>query len=147
MPLPMPLLPAWTRWAGVALVAATIFVFSVLRAPPEPVVTGGPLRLDQWRHLLAYAGLGTAVAYATVDWRGGTWSVAVAVVMFAALYGVGIELLQGLLPGRYLSVGDMLANAVNALGATPMALARHRIEWLSLERCVRRLRGPPDTEP
>lgn len=68
----VPLLPWWLRWAVVAGLAAFIRA-SIVTVPPETVVTQlppgpeDPLPLDKWRHFLAYATLGCALAYATAD--------------------------------------------------------------------------------
>jgi hypothetical protein len=67
--LRLPLLPWWVRWAAVAGLAAFIFYASIVTVPPETVldqVRPGPealLPLDKWRHFLAYATFGYALAY------------------------------------------------------------------------------------
>ncbi len=69
MELPVPLASAWLRWTGVGVVAAVIFYASILIAPPETVLDARPglVPLDKWRHFLAYAAFGYALAYATTD--------------------------------------------------------------------------------
>ncbi|MFB6084200.1 MAG: VanZ family protein [Halorientalis sp.] len=115
--LPVPLVPAWVRWLGVATVAGFVLVTSVLVAPPpEPVVPAPPdlLPLDKWRHLLAYAALAYALAYALADANRPRSHLAVGVFSVAVLYGVGIELWQWTIPNRFFSVEDAYANAIGA---------------------------------
>lgn len=112
--LPVPLLPRLARWAGVLVVAAVIFYFSVLDA-----VKGGEVPLwDKQLHFVAYAGLTVAAAYATAVWRRTAPRRAVVVLLAVLGYGLGIELIQGTLPGRDYSSVDLLANAIGvALGS------------------------------
>ena len=135
--VPIPLLPAWLRWAGVALVAAVIFYLSVVTVPPEqPVVPGtGPpdfVPLDKWRHFLAYAAFGGSLAYATVDWDRPTWVLVALVVGGAALYGVGIEGIQSTLPNRYFSLGDAWANVLGAVLVVPWFAVRRRLRLVGV---------------
>lgn len=125
-----PLLPAWLRWLGVVAVAVAIFYLSVLAVPPEQAVAPKPdlVPLDKWRHFLAYAGLGGALAYATVEWEWRTRRVAVAVLAVVVAYGVGLELWQSLLAERYFSVGDAYANALGGVLAMPLFALR---EWVA----------------
>lgn len=118
----MPLLPAWLRWLCVALVAAAVFYLSVVTAPPEDpfVPKPDPFDLDKWRHFLAYGTLSAAVGYALADHRWRTATAVVAGVGATVAYGVGIEAAQALLPARYFSLGDALANAVGGVLAAPL---------------------------
>ena len=107
----LPLLAPWLRYAFVTVVAAVIFVASLLRPDPTAAPTMGPLGIvgaDKWTHALAYAGLAVALAVG---------------------FGVVIELLQWPIPYRTASAVDVLADAV---GAGVLALA-----WRSLDRFVR----------
>lgn len=131
--LPLPLLPAWLRWTGVACVAAVIFGFSVLAAPPaDPAPEPPLLPLDKWLHVLGYAALGGSIAYATVDWDWPTSWLVVGVVCAVALYGIGIEGWQATVPERYFSIGDGVANAVGGLLAAPLLAFRHRLTLVPL---------------
>jgi VanZ family protein len=115
--LPVPLVPAWLRWLGVAAVAGFVFATSVLvTPPPEPVVPGkvDPLPLDKWRHFLAYAAIAYALAYALADSERPRTHLAAGVVTLTVLYGVGIELWQWTIPNRFFSLGDAYANAIGA---------------------------------
>jgi VanZ family protein len=127
--VPLPVLPAWLRWAGVALVAAVIFYLSVVTVPPESPVVDPPsaIPLDKWRHFLAYAALAGALAYATVDWDRPGWQLVVAVVGVAALYGIGIEAIQATVPQRYFSLGDAWANVIGAVLVLPWFALRSRV--------------------
>ncbi|MFC7177011.1 VanZ family protein [Halosegnis marinus] len=123
--LPVPALPRVVRYGSVLLVAAVIAYFSLTGRPPR-VPDAGPW-WDKRLHLVAYAGLGLALAYATLDERR-LW-LRVAVILGAVfVYGSGIELVQWTLPRRYFGVGDILANLAGGVVATA---------WLALERVVR----------
>jgi len=142
--LVVPLLPAWFRWAGVAAVAIGIFYLSVITVPPETtVVPGRPdlLPLDKWRHFLAYAAFGGALAYATVDWQWRTRRLALAVLAVVVVYGVGIEIWQSMIPDRYFGLGDAYANAFGGVLALPLFLLRDRVPFRTLGELFTALRG------
>ena len=120
--LPIPALPRAARYAGLLAVAVGIAYFSLTGDPPAQ-----PSQGDKTLHFLAYATLGLAIAYATLDDRR-PWVRAAVIVGGAGLYGVGIELVQWSVPERYLSVGDIAAN----LGGAALALT-----WLLVERVTR----------
>jgi VanZ family protein len=126
----------------VVAVAAGIFYLSVFTAPPATPVAPKPdlLPLDKWRHFLAYAALGGALAYATVDWQWRTRRVAVAVLAVVVAYGVGLELWQSQVPERYFSVGDAYANALGGVLAMPLFALRDRLAFVSLSTFVTSLR-------
>lgn len=125
----VPLLPAWVRWTGVALVAVAIFVLSVVLAPPEQVVPKPePLALDKWRHFLAYGVLSAALGYALVDREWDTRAYLAAGLGVAVTYGLSIEVVQAPLPYRFFSLGDALANALGGLLAAPLYVALRRAE-------------------
>lgn len=128
-PLRVPLLPDWVRWGAVLAVAGSIFYVSIVTAPPETAVVVKPdlVPLDKWRHFLAYAALGSALIYATADWEMNSRRVALLVVGTTVLYGIGIEVWQSAIPGRYFSLGDAYANALGGV----LALA-----WYPLGRDV-----------
>lgn len=140
MAIRVPLLPRWLRWSFVAAVAALIFYLSILTVPPEtPVVPGRPaiVPLDKWRHFLAYAAFGGALAYATTEWSWRRRRLAALVVGTTVLYGIGIEAGQAFLPERYFALGDAWANAVGGLLVLPWFLVRPYLtvtpvgEWLA----------------
>jgi len=123
-------LPPWIRWTGVVAVAAFVFYTSILTTPPpEPVIPGRPdlLPLDKWRHFLAYAALAGALAYATADSDRDVRVLFLAVVGATALYGIGIEFWQSLIPNRYFSVEDAYANLLGAVLVAPWYLVRSRL--------------------
>lgn len=138
MQVTVPLAPAWLRWAGVAVVVAVIFYASVLSAPPATMLDTRPalVPLDKWRHVLAYAVFGYALAYATTDWRVKRRVAALAVLATTVGYGVGLELVQSQV-GRTLSVADVYANALGGLFVGPYYLVRPRLRF----EPVRSLRG------
>ena len=140
MQLCAPLLPRWLRWTAVAALAVFIFYVSILTVPPETVVDQGkpnPIPLDKWRHFIAYAAFGGALAYATTDWDWRSRTLAVAVIGLTVLYGVGIEFGQSFMPQRYFSVGDAYANALGGILVVPWYLARPYIEFIPPVRLLK----------
>ncbi|WP_255197121.1 VanZ family protein [Halorarius litoreus] len=126
----VPVLARPLRLAVVAAVALVILVASVVDPPGSggattSLVAGLPL--DKWLHALAYAGLASVLAYASVPERGRRGRVLVGVVLLAAGYGFGIELVQATLPFRSFDLLDALANTVGAsVGALPWFVVRGR---------------------
>ena len=119
--LPVPALPPAVRYAGVLAVAAGIAYFSFTGDPPaQPPGAGG----DKTLHFVAYATLGLAIAYATLDDRRPLVRAAL-IVGGAGLYGIGIELVQWSLPERYFGLGDIAANLFGGVLA---------LSWLVVER-------------
>jgi VanZ family protein len=133
MRLNAPLLPAWFRWTAVIGLAGFIFYASIITVPPEtPVDAWKPtlLPLDKWRHFVAYAVLGGALAYAITDWEYSTLTQALIVFIIIVIYGVGIEFGQTLTPDRYFSVGDAYANALGAVLVMPWYILRPYFRFL-----------------
>ncbi len=144
MEIRAPLLPPWLRWIAVAGLAVFIFYVSIVTVPPETVAVvdaGRPpvVPLDKWRHFVAYAALGTALAYATTDWEVDTRLLAVSVVGVTVIYGVGIELGQSFRPNRYYSIGDAYANALGGLLVVPYYLVRPYLEFVPALSLLRSL--------
>ena len=131
--LRFPLFPAALRWVGVAAVAAVIVYFSLITAPPATRPDPGPF-WDKKLHFAAYLGLGLALAYATATSRDEPARRALLVFVGAVAFGVLVEVLQGPLPNRYFSYGDMLADAVGALLATGWFLVESRLDYVQLPR-------------
>jgi VanZ family protein len=143
MKLRLPLLPAWLRWAFVACVAGFIFYTSILTSPPTYVDPARPelVPLDKWRHFLAYAAFGGALAYASVDWSLGRRAAIVFVLGVTVAYGVGIEAWQATVPDRYLSVGDAYANALGAVLVAPWYLVRPYLNFEPIREWVNDVRA------
>lgn len=123
--LPVPALPRALRYGSVLLVGAVIAFFSLTGKPPQ-APNAGPW-WDKQLHFVAYAGLGLALAYATLDERR-LWLRALVILGVVVGYGTSIELVQWTLPERYFGLGDILANLVGGALAT---------SWLVVERAVR----------
>ncbi|RQH00503.1 VanZ family protein [Natrarchaeobius oligotrophus] len=140
MTVRVPLFPPVVRWALVAGVAAFIFSASILAPPPEtPVDTAQPgfLPLDKWRHFVAYATLGYALAYATsTTWDGRRWRAFVLVVVLTSLYGAGIELGQSVIPDRQFDPGDVVANALGAALVLFRFAIRPRLELTPVSQWI-----------
>ena len=144
MKLRVPLLPRSVRWAAVLAVAAVIFYASILSAPPETVidrVKPDLLPLDKWRHFLAYAAFGGALAYATTDWEVDRRVLAVAVIGLTVVYGVGIEIGQSQIPERYFSLGDAYANALGGVLVLPYYLLQPYLSFTPLRSWLQSLAG------
>jgi len=139
----VPLFPRWARWALVVLVAGALFYRSVVVVPPDvppPPGLTDVAPLDKWLHVLAYAGLGGALAYALADGTQPRPHRAATVFVLAAGFGLGIELVQGLVAYRYMGPGDALANAVGAGLSLAWYLLEPRVAfvrvWTSTEGTV-----------
>jgi len=134
MDLRLPLLPGWLRWSVVAAVAGFIIYASILTAPPETALDTRPdlIPLDKWRHVIAYAALGTSLAYATTNWDIRTRRLAVAVITVMILYGISIEFGQSLTPGRYFSIGDSYANAIVGVFVLPYYAVQSHLEFIPI---------------
>ena len=143
MTVVLPLLPRWVRWLGVVTVAGFLFYTSVITVPPDVAVQQGGQDVfrsladvtgfaqAQWRHFLAYGTLSCALAYATDHWGMTLWSRALVVVALAALYGLGIELIQPFAE-RTFDVRDIAANTLGATLVLPWFLLRQFLELRSL---------------
>ncbi|WP_353635025.1 VanZ family protein [Halobacterium sp. NMX12-1] len=134
--IPFPLVPRWLRYAGVLGVAGFLLYYSVLSAPPVTPPNPGPW-WDKKLHVVAYLGLGLALAYATAHLRDRIWTRIAVVLVLAVGYGLLIEGIQGTQPNRYASLNDALANVIGALLASA---------WFLIERRLRYVR-PLDDEP
>jgi VanZ family protein len=90
--------------------------------------------------VLAYAGLGGALAYALADGTQPRPHRAATVFVLAAGFGLGIELVQGLVAYRHMGPGDALANAVGAGLSLAWYLLEPRVAfvrvWTSTEGTV-----------
>lgn len=125
--LPTP--PKWLRWSAVVVVASGLFVASVLTPPSSGVPELGPLGLvgfDKWLHTVAYASLSGVLFLALATSRRPRRAFVAAVVL-AALYGVGIELVQAPLPARAADPTDALANTFGAVLGSVAALFGRRL--------------------
>ncbi len=125
----VPLASRSVRYGLVAVVAAVIFVLSVVETGATTTQMGpfGLVGLDKWSHALAYAALSAALAYASVGSHSrGRLAL---VVTLGVAFGIGVELVQWPIPYRTASAADALADAV---GACLLALC-----WWWLDRFVR----------
>lgn len=138
MQVRLPLLPRELRWLGVVAIAAVIFYGSILAVPPETIIDTRfeVIPLDKWRHFVAYATLGVALAYATADWDISPRLGAGLVLGTVILYGLGIEVVQLFLPQRYFSLGDAYANALGGVLVTPWYLIEPHIDFVTPETVV-----------
>lgn len=134
------------RWAVVLGVAVVVWYFSVLSTPPSgsasrslldllPAVAG--FDTSQWRHILAYAGLAHALAFAIRHWRLPRWQRGVLVIAAASTYGLSIEIAQSFTPDRVFDTRDIVANTVGAMLVIP---------WYVLSGRVAARRDTPSSE-
>ena len=117
LPLPLPLLPRSIRYTAVAVVAG-IICYGSLVTVPETTIDDIRLTFIQpshWRHIVAYATLATALAYATDHWELPRRRHAILTIATATVYGVAMEAGQALLPHRSpFLVTDVLVNTLGA---------------------------------
>lgn len=124
----VPLIDRRLRYAAVLGVALLIVAASVTRPSPgaPDVVFGVPL--DKVLHALAYAGFAALLAYALLPPGAPLSARTLAlVVVVAVAFGAGVELLQGALPYRSMSLADAAADLAGAVAGTlPFLFARGR---------------------
>jgi VanZ family protein len=101
------------RWAPAVLWAALIFVLSSFSGLPAP--PGG--LTDKQAHLGTYAVLGALIVWGLTDRSPArtTWTVAVAAVVLASLYGASDEWHQSFVPERHVSALDWAADTAGAV--------------------------------
>jgi VanZ family protein len=110
-----------SRAVFVAYLAAITFASL---APPRNLVGVG--HYDKWFHLAAYVGLALVAWPALRSQASFRWG-----LLALALFGVGLEYLQSLIPGRDPSLWDGAANVAGLLVGGGAILG------------IQRLRGPP----
>lgn len=131
LPVPMPLLPAVVRWLGVGSVAAIILYYSLFAAATDGDVAFLDVAISYVLHFAAYAGLGATLAYALADRPLSTTRKVLAVFLVVMMYGLAIELAQGLIADRTASLLDGIVNACGGAAS---------LSWYGLERRVRFVR-------
>lgn len=147
MRIRVPLLPTGIRWAFVMGLAGFLFYVSIITVPPETIVDhvkpGPPdlIQLDKWRHFVAYAAFGYALAYAVTDWNMRTISLALIVIGTTVIYGVGIEFGQSLIPERYFSIDDAYANGLGGILVIPWFFVRPYLDFEPANQFVERTVG------
>lgn len=125
----LPVIPSWHRYAVGLVCAVVILSASVLNPGDGAPVTLFGIGITVYLHAIAYGGLAGAVGYALLAADGRALLIAAAV---SALYGAGIELLQGVLAYRTMSAFDVV---VNTGGAAAGAMLWWLIApWFSAER-------------
>jgi VanZ family protein len=97
------------RWAVVLAWAALVVILSVLpgRVIPGKVIPG----LDKIAHFIFYAALALLAQHAVRKWHLTSWGI---VSVSCGVFGAILELAQQFLPGRSMSIADMLANLAGA---------------------------------
>ena len=100
------------RWWPAVVVAAVVLAFSLVPLGVDPGIgAGSGVGLDKLLHVVDYAALAFALAYAV---RARSARVLLAVFVVAVGFGGAVELLQGPISTRTTSVADAGANAVGA---------------------------------
>ncbi|WP_435119013.1 VanZ family protein [Halolamina sp. C58] len=96
-------------WLPIA-VAAVVLVASLVPGGGGGG-TIGPVGVDKLLHVVGYAALAAASLFAL---RTRTLPAILAVAVAVTAFGGGVELLQGFVPGRAVSVLDLVADAIGA---------------------------------
>lgn len=114
---------SFRRYAAILLLAymALIAYFSLQPGSVMPTSIN-----DKLLHLLAYAGMTALAAWSFATWRQFAFGV-LGIICFSAL----LELLQGLVPGRFTSGGDLLANSCGALLVSLAAIFLSRFAFFA----------------
>ncbi len=127
--------PEFRRIAKVAwlLGVAAMVPLSLLpqTAPPADTLVSG-ITVDMLLHVVAYGCLAAAPALAFAAPRA-----ALLLALAMAPYGLGLEWLQDLVPGRQYSLSDAVANAIGAGAGTAAG-------WWLREPVFGRFRSPAD---
>jgi VanZ family protein len=106
--------PPRSRWITVVLVAAAIFLVSVIPIPESVPDDGGGVPTSVLFHFIGYAVLAAVLCFALFTrWR--PLSANAFSLLGASFYGVLIECVQYPIPYRSFSHLDMLINSVGAL--------------------------------
>ncbi|WP_290811349.1 VanZ family protein [Halovivax sp.] len=120
-----------TRWCTLLAVAAVIVAGSVATSVPTPP---GPrpswLSVADLRHVLAYATLAAALAFALPRRSLTRWRFALLVLVAVVIFGAVMELVQATLPHRTASVRDVGVNAIGAAVALVGYLLANRVRTL-----------------
>ncbi|MFV2006907.1 MAG: VanZ family protein [Longimicrobiales bacterium] len=115
-------------WAALIL-ALTLFPGPEITAPPEDLpstlclICGGRGGADAILNVLLFLPLGVALMAATdKPFR---------MIALVASMSVGIEVLQGMIPGRYPTLGDVVYNVVGGGAGVGLAAVRGQLLWPS----------------
>jgi VanZ family protein len=106
-------------WRG--LLVLLLAVIAWLAFTPRTFNDGG-LPLDKLRHALAFA----VLAAVAVQGFGHTRRALLGITLGLAAYGVGIEWVQGFIPGRHASLADVVSDLVGIAIGLALALAFKR---------------------
>lgn len=114
-------------FAGLAILWAVVIFAVSSSSNPLPFVPRSLLTQDKLAHLLAYTLLGAFVRAALDGARLHPRTALALAAALATLYGLSDELHQFFVPGRDMSGGDLLADALGAsLGAWAAAVILRR---------------------
>ena len=115
----------------VVSVTSIIVYFSLVTTVPEPPTDPGDI-WDKKLHFAAYAAFAFALAYVTVEWQSRRVLRGGGVLGIALAFGFAIELVQGVLPMRYYSHIDLLANMLGASLVVPWFVLERRVRYVPL---------------
>jgi VanZ family protein len=108
------------------VIKKTVFFSSLLAlavlslAPGEALPDTGVS--DKLEHFAAYGALGLMGIYAYPEKSRLRW-----VVIGLVGYGIGLEMLQILVPSRFFSIGDIIANTLGVLSGYALIILMHRM--------------------
>ena len=101
----------WIAWSGVAAIAATIAVLSLVPQPEQIV----PVHVwDKLSHVLAYGLLSATLNHALICSRREQRHRIPIAISLSTLYGVVLEVAQFFAPPRTCDVFDAVANCIGA---------------------------------
>lgn len=97
------------------LVGIMALIFLLSHIPGKGLPEATIFKLDKLWHALAYATLAATALWALLPQvikrpRPTLWGI----LLFCLLYGISDEFHQSFIPGRYVSLGDIIANVIGA---------------------------------
>jgi VanZ family protein len=109
--------PLWLARLLFAVAAIAIAVLSLLPTSALPDIA----LWDKLQHLIAYAGLTATATFAAPAGVRRGWSGHLLLASAMIAFGGAIELLQGLVPGRFPAFADLIANGLGVLAGVVSA--------------------------
>jgi len=121
--------PHFARFLPMLLFMGLLFLSSQMPDDAQPQAIN-EFHLDKYLHVAAYAILALSALYALQPWerRMPFRRLGLIIFLICGLYGISDELHQSFVPGRQMSVWDLIADLIGAL------LAIYAWRWLKGKR-------------